>query len=183
MSSLDFLHIRVKLPLRIQACWHILTHWGKVKLTCIISNDWFTNFLWTSDEFFINYSVSSENNERSTSLLYFVHTNLYHLRKMVKTCSLQVCVDICLLDLVEYIQVSTYIPPCYDENELFFALLPGLEQHPCCCTTSKSLWTQSFRFSANYLVSNCDAKNGGTVLIWSFFSACCSSSPLFLSFS
>ena len=59
---------------------------------------------------------------------------------MVKTCNLQVFVDINLLDLIEYIQVSIYIyTPCYDETELFFALLPGLEQHPCCCTASKSL--------------------------------------------
>ena len=79
-------------------------------------------------------------------LLVFFPTNLYHFRKMEKAFNLYIYVDICLLVLEVYIQVSTYQFPCYDKNESFFALPLGLKQHFCYYTTAKSLWTLSFRF-------------------------------------
>ena len=56
---------------------------------------------------------------------------------MDKTCNLEICVDICFLDLEEYIPVLTYLYSFYDKTELLFALLAGLELHLCCCFTAK----------------------------------------------
>ena len=63
LFTFKLLHIVVKLPSLVQSCWHILTHWKKVKLACINSNDWFAYIWWVSDECFINYIFSSQKME------------------------------------------------------------------------------------------------------------------------
>ena len=55
------------------------------------------------------------------------HFEFCHFRKIDETCIFQICVYRCLLNLEEYIQVLTYLTPCYDKAKSFFALLPGLE--------------------------------------------------------
>ena len=45
---------------------------------------------------------------------------------MDKNCNLSLCVDICLLDSEEYIQVLTYRSPCNNKTESFFAFFPEL---------------------------------------------------------
>ena len=66
MSSLEFLHIGIKLPSKVQSCWHVLTHWIGIELPGINSNDWFADIWWIPDKSYVHNSISRKHNWWST---------------------------------------------------------------------------------------------------------------------
>ena len=54
MSSLEFLHLGIKLRSCVQSCWHVLTNWIGIKLALINSNGWIADIWWVPNKSFVH---------------------------------------------------------------------------------------------------------------------------------